>query len=185
VYQSKNGDFAEWVRRQPDEAAFEAGDVIGYDEGSLLTRRATGASQVSSPERSREHSREQRVEHVREQRVRRIILCREYSKRIPCRLYCPRSHTPDSRIGCAGRSRWGSSRGLRSSKARSRVPKNRPTSTGWPTLATCRSRSLALVNVANIWCLLGTMTVSAARTHTAYCILHTRRTCLYVQNELP
>ena len=54
VYQSRNGDFAEWMRRLPDEPAFEAGDVIGFDQSSRLTRRATGASQVSrgAPETS-------------------------------------------------------------------------------------------------------------------------------------
>jgi hypothetical protein len=36
---SRSGDFAEWCRRRPDEAPFEQGDVVGFDEAGLLTRR--------------------------------------------------------------------------------------------------------------------------------------------------
>lgn len=41
---SKSGDFAEWFRRRPDEPAFEAGDVIGFDADGLLTRRISSLS---------------------------------------------------------------------------------------------------------------------------------------------
>ena len=46
VLRSRNGDFAEWRRREPAEAPFEEGDVVGINEAGRLTRRTIGLSQV-------------------------------------------------------------------------------------------------------------------------------------------
>eukprot|EP01048_Picozoa_sp_COSAG05_P017544 COSAG05_NODE_2410_length_3097_cov_1.279186_1_plen_627_part_10 len=46
VMRSRNGDFAEWRRKCPDETEFEEGDVIGIDKRGLLTRRTVGLTQV-------------------------------------------------------------------------------------------------------------------------------------------
>jgi hypothetical protein len=46
VFQSRSGDFAEWIRRKPGEAPFEAGDVVGFDQNGNLTRQTLHAVQV-------------------------------------------------------------------------------------------------------------------------------------------
>lgn len=47
VLRSRNGDFAEWRRRNETEPSFEEGDVVGIDEAGLLTRRTHGLRQVA------------------------------------------------------------------------------------------------------------------------------------------
>ena len=46
VFQSRSGDFAEWIKRQPGEHPFSEGDVVGFNAQGFLTRKTHGAAQV-------------------------------------------------------------------------------------------------------------------------------------------